>query len=134
MAAETKRHCGYRKVGALYLVGNYIPVSCDRLPLEVGHCPVCGSGIHFTRSMAEINPYRLWGVHKPCFDSHSHFCNVCQPPIDVAFIMMVGERYYSPESFLQEAIEVTTLPAKAGSFSGTNPERSVRALEYYGRS
>lgn len=30
--------------------------------------------------------------------------------------------------------EVTTLPAKAGSFSGTNPEGSVRASIYYERS
>lgn len=101
MAVELKRGCGYRKVGGLYLVGNYIPVACDRLPLEVGSCPVCGSGVHWIRNIAEINPYRLWGVHMPCID---HLCKVCQPPDDVAFIMGVGERHYSPSSFLEEAV------------------------------
>lgn len=32
MASETKRGCGYRKVGGMYLVGDYIRVPCDRLP------------------------------------------------------------------------------------------------------
>lgn len=32
MAQESKRGCGYRKVGGTYLVGNYISVPCDRLP------------------------------------------------------------------------------------------------------
>lgn len=103
MAIETKRGCGYRKIGALYLCGEYIHVPCDRLPLEVGSCPVCGSGVHFTRNTAEINPFRLWGDHKSCVCG---LCFVCQPPDDVSFIMGVGERYYTPQSFLEEAKQI----------------------------
>ena len=84
------------------MVGGFIPVECDRLPLKVGSCPVCGSGVHFSRNAAEINPYQLFGIHQPCVDEHK--CRVCQPPDDVAFIMMVGEKYYTPESFMEEAL------------------------------
>jgi len=45
MAIKAKRGCGYRKIGGLYLVGNYIPVACDRLPMPIGACPVCGQGL-----------------------------------------------------------------------------------------
>lgn len=123
MASEQKRGCGYRKVGGLYMVGEYISVPCDRLPLHLEACPVCGAGIHFTRSMTEINPFRLFGNHdgegavlayEPipgedyvdegavCQDKIRP-CHVCDPPDAVAFIMMVGEKYYTPESFMEEA-------------------------------
>ncbi len=102
MAIEPKRGCGYRKVDGLYLEGVYIPVPCDRLPVELGACPVCGSGIHFTRAMIEINPLKLWGYHQPCGD-HFRPCKVCDPPDELAYIMMVGSKFYSPESFLEEA-------------------------------
>lgn len=102
MANEAKRGCGYRKVGALYLCGNYINVPCDRLPLELKNCPVCGAGIHFTRSMTEVNPFRLFGNHENCKDAQRP-CHVCDPPDAPAYIMTVGKKYYTPQSFLQEA-------------------------------
>lgn len=107
MAIEQERGCGYRKVNALYLVGGYIPVDCDRMPLPIGACPVCGHGLHFTRSMTEIDPLRLWGIHQPCKDAP--VCVMCYPPNsnDVGhYVMTVGKKYYSPESFLEEATRV----------------------------
>lgn len=112
MASEQKRGCGFRHVDALYLCGGYINVPCDRLPLELTSCPVCGAGIHFTRSMTEINPFKLFGNHDVelnsgeidyiCKDIYRP-CHVCDPPDAIAFIMMVGEKYYTPESFMEEA-------------------------------
>ncbi|MBA7620566.1 hypothetical protein ES703_27918 [subsurface metagenome] len=116
MAIEAIRGCGYRKVNALYIVGEYISSPCDRLPLPLTTCPVCGGGIKVSRAFTEINPYRLWGDHEDevrilpgegnvpgyCSDTYRP-CHVCDPPDDVAFIMMVGEKYYSPESFMEEA-------------------------------
>lgn len=32
MAVETKRGCGYRKIGGLYLVAGNLSEPCDRLP------------------------------------------------------------------------------------------------------
>lgn len=105
MATEGKRGCGYRKVGGTYLCSDGIWVSCDRLPLKVGHCPVCGAGIHFTRGFTEINALRLFGIHQPCSD-RLRPCNICDPKDEPAFIMPVGAKYYSPMSFLEEATEM----------------------------
>ena len=105
MEIEQKRGCGYRKIDALYLCSDGIWVSCDRLPLKVGHCPVCGAGIHLTRGFTEINPLRLFGIHQPCLDKVRP-CYVCDPKDEPAFIMTVGAKYYTPMSFMEEATEM----------------------------
>jgi len=102
MSIEAKRGCGFRKVGGLYLCGEYIHVPCDRLPLPLTTCPVCGQGIKVGRGFTQINPYRLWGIHENCRD-HFYPCKVCQPKDEPAYIMGVGEKYYSTQSFLEEA-------------------------------
>lgn len=103
MAVETIRGCEFRKVGGLYLEGEYISVPCDRLPLALEICPVCGGGIKVGRGFTKINPLRLWGNHQPCSDAIRP-CHVCDPPDAPAFIMLVGEGYYkTPEDFAQEA-------------------------------
>lgn len=122
MAAEPKRGYGYRKVGGLYFVGEGWSVPCDRLPYPLTSCPVCGAGIHFTRSMTEINPLKLFGLHdqqpniagiigqvtgmgdvQTCQDENRP-CWMCDPTADPAFIMMVGEKYYpTPEDFMNES-------------------------------
>lgn len=99
---EAKRGCGYRKVGALYLCGEYIHVPCDRLPLPLTTCPVCGQGIKVSRGFTQINPYRLWHIHQDCRDRFRP-CHACDPPDEPAYIMGVGAKYYTPESFLDEA-------------------------------
>ena len=119
MAVEKARGCGYRKVGGLYLCGGGLWVSCDRLPYELKSCPVCGAGIHFTRSMTEINPLRLFGNHDGslvglvddqvqtaiCQDKVRP-CKMCDPTEEPAYIMMVGKKYYSPVTFIKEALEL----------------------------
>lgn len=100
--SESIRGCGYRKVGSLYLCGEYITVACDRLPLRIGHCPVCGEGIHFSRGFREISPLKLFGQHQPCYDQFRP-CFVCDPADNLAYVMMVGSKFYTPESFLEEA-------------------------------
>ncbi len=104
--SEAKRGCGYRQVGGLYLCGEYAFASCDRLPYELKSCPVCGAGIHFTRSMTEVNPLKLFGKHEPmngggcpCFPT----CFVCYPTDKPAYIKTIGKKFYSPMSFMSEA-------------------------------
>jgi hypothetical protein len=101
MAVEARRGCGYRKVGGLYLCGSGIWVACDRLPFEVGFCPVCGEGIHFPRSPKEINPLKLFGIHEDCRDTFD--CHMCNPTADMAYLWGVGEKYYTPQEFITEA-------------------------------
>ncbi len=106
MAGEKERACGYRKIGGLYLEGEYVGVSCDRLPMPLTTCPVCGGGIRVGRGFTEINPRQLWGFHQSCSDKFRP-CFVCDPRSDPAFIMLVGERYYkTPADFNNEAREM----------------------------
>lgn len=111
MAVETKRGCGYRKVGGIYLVGDYIPVYCDRLPYKLDVCPICGGGIKVGRGMTTINPLKLFGEHLlsgqldgewfECEDNPN--CYLCRPPNSPAYLMNVGEKYYkTPRDFLDE--------------------------------
>ena len=124
---EQIRGCGYRKVNALYLCGEYISVPCDRLPLPLTVCPVCGQGIKVSRGFTQINPYRLWGPHDEtvlafneppeiemlggpipvtkiiCTD-RIRPCHVCDPQDEPAYIMLVGAgNYKNPDDFLDEA-------------------------------
>lgn len=103
MAQETKRGCGYRRVGGLYLCGDYISVPCDRLPYPLDICPVCGGGIKVSRGFTKVNPLRLFGYHQPCGD-RIRPCFVCDPQDEPAFIMGVGESFYkTPGDFMAES-------------------------------
>ena len=103
MAVEELRGCGYRKVGGLYLCGEYTSVPCDQVPMPLTVCPVCGQGIKVSRGFTQINPYRLWGIHQDCED-RIRPCFLCDPKDEPAYIMLVGAGYYkTPEDFLDEA-------------------------------
>jgi len=117
MASEMKRGCGYRRVGGLYLCGEYAFVSCDRLPYKLESCPVCGAGIHFTRSMTKIDPLKLFDKHQeivPATDNPhilaykwactcNEGCYLCDPTSEPAYIRTIGKKFYSPVSFMDEA-------------------------------
>ncbi len=102
MAVEQIRGCGFRKVGGMYLCGEFISLPCDRMPFPLTVCPVCGQGIKVSRGFTQINPYRLWGIHQDCKD-YIRPCFLCDPQDEPAYIMLVGEKYYTPVSFLDEA-------------------------------
>jgi hypothetical protein len=123
MAIESKRGCGYRKVNGIYLVMGPAGFACDRLPLELSVCPCCGEGVKFSRGFTWIQPLKLFGGdHVPpcsCLDTgflplhltQGRVCPVCQPsyhfaPDGRAGLMWIGEKFYSTESFTQEAAEL----------------------------
>ena len=112
MAIEAKRGCGYRKVGGLYLMGGIINAPCDRLPMNLEICPVCSSGLKVGKGFTEINPFKLWGNHGIAFDERTkevtdchdpETCYVCYPPDSAAFLMRVGGKFYTVNSFMLEA-------------------------------
>jgi len=106
MAIEPKRGCGYRRVGGLYLCGSGITVSCDRLPFPIEYCPVCGAGIHFSQAFQWIDAFRMFGIHEGCQDKHNN-CYMCQPVSNPKYgLMWVGESFYTPRSFIKEALEM----------------------------
>lgn len=107
MAIELERGCGYRKVNALYLVGDYtFHDTCDRMPWPLTVCPVCGQGIKVGRAFTKVNPYRLWGMHQDCKDKFRP-CFLCDPQDEPAYIMTVGEKFYkTPQDFVKEALSM----------------------------
>ena len=106
MAVEDIRGCGYRKVGGLYLEGDYIAVGCDRLPYELTTCPACGQGLRFSRTPQRINALNLFGYHQPCADE-LRGCWLCVPRDEDAFIIWIGEKFYStPRDFLDEGVQM----------------------------
>lgn len=114
MAVEARRGCGYRKVGGLYLVGAGLGASCDRLPLPIVPCATCGEEPRFHRSIARINPARLWGGHlvepdaRPCHDQMLLADDpICATP-QMSYLMWVGTEY-TPESFTYEAQTLGTV-------------------------
>lgn len=104
MAIEEKRGCGWRKVNALYIVGEYISSPCDRMPFPLTVCPICGQGIKVSRGFTEIRPHSLWGMHQDCKDKIRP-CFLCDPTDEPAYIMLVGAgNYPTPQDFLKEAL------------------------------
>lgn len=100
---EKKRGCGYRKEGALYLVGCGIPIVCDRLPYELSICPICGAGVKFSRGFTWLDWYNFANVHKECKDKY--ICPLCNPKEGDKFgLLWVGKKFYTTESFIKEAI------------------------------
>lgn len=111
MAVEKKRQCGYRKVGALYLVNNGPGITCDRLPFTLSTCPICGQGVKQARGWTWVRPpeflegdhnIALGQVVELCEESR---CAICRPSImgTRAGLMWVGSKYYTPISFQYEA-------------------------------
>ena len=106
MSVEQKRQCGFRKVNGLYLCGEGIAVGCDRLPKNIECCPTCGSGVHFSQGFQWINGAEFF--KEKCegdSECHRHHCFLCvdQKRIEKCGLMFIGDKFYSPASFIKEA-------------------------------
>ena len=115
MAVETKRGCGYRRVGGLYLVGGGLSAPCDRMPYPLDRCRTCGGGVKFTRGHAWLQP-DFFSVHvapkhpldtrQECLDSSP--CPVCHNRDDFGshLLLWIGRSHYSPDAFLLESLNL----------------------------
>lgn len=104
---EPFRGCGLRVIGKLYVRSGNEGISCDRLNITLQECQFCGYVPSFFRGYRKIYPkILLGGNHKNCEDEVQP-CPICQPedfPFEAdSFIMYVGKKYYTPQSFIQEA-------------------------------
>lgn len=123
MTVEAVRGCGYRKVHGLYLCGEGVAMSCDRLPYELKVCPVCGSGIKFSRGFTWLDWYMYAGDHEGCSEKLpteriettigpawkmpiANSCPVCWPNVHPQpyGLLWVGEAFYTPDEFIAEAL------------------------------
>lgn len=112
----------------MYLVCDGPGVICRKMPWNLDVCPVCGQGIHFARGWTWINPVRLTGGKDPGVCSDCIFQTVqtielavseavgegpearAMPPcpftLDRGGMLWVGATFYTPESFMLEAMKM----------------------------
>ena len=101
---ETKRGCGFRKAGGLYLVSGGFGRFCGALPIPLDICPTCQQGIHPARGWTWINPKALL-AGRPCVQTISpNYCDACPMfAIEKAGLLWIGGQYYkTPREFERE--------------------------------
>ncbi len=112
ISVESARGCGFRSDGGMYLVSEpgAVMKKCGKLPFPLGRCPTCAGGIKQSRGWTWINPAELFGKAIACIlgvaKGPCNFCEMAGEAPDRGGLLWVGERYYSPESFVEE---MTTL-------------------------
>lgn len=101
---DSKRGCGWRKEGGLYLVSGGIMASCGRMPIPLDRCPVCDCGMKPSRGWQWFNP-RPFAEKKPCeTPERCEFCPMGGAMPDKAGLLWIGEAFYkTPDIFLEEA-------------------------------
>lgn len=101
---ESKRGCGFRKPGGLYLVSGLSFGACGKLPLPLTVCPCCHAG---------IKPARGWTwVSDELFKGRICELNECVKgcvPFDGSVtkfgLIWIGEKYYpTPQQFMKEGL------------------------------
>lgn len=110
MSRETKRGCGYRRLGGLYLVCDGSGFACDRLPIRLHRCPTCSAGIKPARGFTWVDVDKLvGGPHANCHDSTNLpllACPLCYDPASIGRtgLLWVGAQFYKTTAeFLTEA-------------------------------
>ena len=100
---DSKRGCGYRKVGGTYLMGPAPQAACCKLPFALTVCPTCHAGIKPTRGWTWVDAAVLFAT-QPCADPG------CGCPLDdcgrltsTGLLWVGGAFYKTADEFLLEA-------------------------------
>lgn len=111
-SVESRRGCGYRKGGGLYLVCDGPGSGCGRLPVPLAVCPTCHGGIKPSRGWTTVDGAALLRgarCQPDFFDG-----GACDPlcvladanlgALSPAGLIWVGEKFYpTPDDFRREA-------------------------------
>ena len=73
-SVETKRGCGWRQPGGLYLVSGQLSEPCPRLPVEMTVCSCCGQGIRPARGFTWVDGGKLIPPTEHGTPGHSQVC------------------------------------------------------------
>lgn len=99
---ESKRGCGYRQPGGLYLISDGISSTCGKLPVELCVCPTCGNGITHFRGFKWVT-YKII-EEAPCDVPKCKGCFPFNGLVQEFGLMWVGEKFYpTPYDFIKEA-------------------------------
>lgn len=109
---DSKRGCGWRKPGGLYLRCDGVMVPCGKLPVPLGVCPCCSAGIKPARGWTWFNPQPFLKA-KACnlrnageSMSEEDPCDLCpmETAPERAGLLWVGEKFYpTPQAYMAEA-------------------------------
>lgn len=110
---DSKRGCGWRQPGGLYLVSGGEAVACGKLPVPLTICPTCSGGIHFARSWTWVDGDALVAA-KICSGARHDECSGCllasatesKQGISIgrAGLLWIGESFYkTPADWMREA-------------------------------
>lgn len=141
---EEARGCGFRIIGGVYMVGPPVVVECDR-QVALESCTVCGAGVKQSRGWTWVEPLKLFRRH---IDEHypdsvglaegapkpecrcDKACPICYPPEGRHGLLWVGRRYYTPQTFLQEARRMRVSKRVRSLPKGFEPGKTVVYLAY----
>jgi hypothetical protein len=96
MAIEPRRGCGYRKAGAIYLVGSGQGDPCCKMPIALHICPTCNQGIKQARGWQWIAPQAWLGTPCTANAAQSLFCPAASPEAfgDKVGLLWIGSQFY----------------------------------------
>lgn len=103
---EHRRGCGYRKGGGFYLIGGQAWAACGKLPYPLHPCPHCGQGLKFHRGFGWFNPRQFINLGECGAAGGCNTCPMNGGMPERAGIMWVGNKFYTPESFIAESVKM----------------------------
>ena len=127
---ESRRGCGFRKAGGIYLVSSGYGRYCGALPIELSVCPTCKHGIKPARGWTWLNLADLVGslpttdmisgqIVIACRSEKCGDCPIADGKIQEVGLIWVGEKFYpTATSFSEEANRlgisrrISTIPRK----------------------
>lgn len=86
-------------------MGDGLGHSCAKLPALCEVCPICGEGLRFSRGWRWIDPYGLFGGDCGVSPRPSE-CVTCPFDERKAGLLWIGAKFYTPESFVSEAVKM----------------------------
>ena len=111
MPIEPRRGCGYRRVGVLYLIGSGLAKPCPNMPLPLEPCPICGYTIPFYRDFMWVSKKLIAKLVEEYGDPEADdpgcpLCDAENVDMERYGFMWVGRKFYTPESFVEEAMRM----------------------------
>lgn len=104
---DSKRGCGWRQPGGLYLIAGGVSAPCGLLPIPLTTCPTCSCGIKPSRGWTWLD-IRPLVKNKAC--RLANHCPSCPVANQVAFgerqgLLWIGGSFYKhPEDWTNETI------------------------------
>lgn len=107
---DSRRGCGWRKPGGLYLVANGPSSPCGKFPIPLSICPTCNCGIKPTRGWTWVDGDALakqttcrFGLDFP-FSLDYGTCPMSRPLGRVGLLWVGGAYYKTPADWTNEAV------------------------------